>query len=96
MAAGNRHLEVGQHLDDACGSARRGRLRAHDESPEVDRMQAIGVLVGIDGQQRLLLVALRRQRQLDDEGIDACVVIEGPDRGEHLSLRDSGREMQVE
>src|SRR5581483_11785062 len=83
-----------QALDaERCARPRPGH--AHDESSEVHGMQAVGVLLGIDRQQRLLLVDLIRQRQLHDERIDRGIMVERVDLGLQVVPRDVGGELAV-
>jgi len=58
-------------------------------------VQAVGVLVGIDGQQRRFLVELARQRKLHDVGVHGRVVVEALDHGVQLGLGDVGGQLFV-
>ena len=53
---------------------------AHHQPAQVDRLEPVDVLVGVDGQQRPLLVEPRRQRHLDEEGVDRRVGVEAGHR----------------
>ena len=62
LAASSSTMPAGVH-----GS---GPVGPHDQAAEVDRVQAVDVLVRIDGQQDPLLVEAGGQRQLDQVGVD--------------------------
>ena len=59
-------------------------LFAEDHASDVDRCEAVHVLVGRDGVNDLLLVDVLGQRELDDEAVDVWVVVEEVDGFEEL------------
>ena len=56
--------------------ARHGARDAEGEAAEVGRVQAVDVLVGVDGHQDGVEVDLRRRRVLDEHGVDGRIVVE--------------------
>ena len=60
------------------------------EEPQVGRVQAVGVLGGIDGGNGLVEVEARGDGVLDQVAVDGRVGVELVDRGEQIGLR-SGR-----
>ena len=66
-AASSSTIPAGVH-----GSGR----RPEHQPPEVHGVQAVDVLVGVDGEQRALLVEAVRQRDLDQERVDGGVLVE--------------------
>jgi hypothetical protein len=77
---------------------RRAGARAgstHDELAEVDRVQAVHVLLGVGAQQRGLEVEVPRERVLHQVGVDRRVAVEPVDDGEHVVLRCVGRKVLV-
>ena len=58
-------------------------------------MEPVGVLVGIDREQRGLLVDLTGERQLHDEPVDRRIFVERVDLGVEMRRRDVGGELAV-
>ena len=50
-------------------------------------MHPVDVLVGVDLHERGVVVDLRRRGVLDEEGVDARVVVQLADRGDDVGLR---------
>ena len=67
-----------------------GPGRAEHQATEVDGMEPVDVLVGVDGEEGTLLVEAVGQRQLDQEGADLRVGVEAGD-GLHQLLLGGGR-----
>ena len=80
-----------QHLD-AGGVQASGASTPWHELAEVHRVQAVDVLVRIDRQQRRLVVEVRRERVLDEEGVDAGIGVEAATTSSIL-LGGVGREV---
>ena len=59
---------------------------AHHELAQVDRVQAVGVLVGVDREQRGLVVEMVGQRHLQDVGVDVGVAVVAVDDRVQLVL----------
>ena len=63
---------------------------------DIDDVEAVDVLVGIDRGQDRGLVDLLRQRQLHQDAVDAVVAVELLDQVEQLGLAGRGRQAVVE
>ena len=96
VATLHRHAVVAEQLDDPGGGAGKRPLDAHDEPTEVHRVEAVDVLVRVDGEQRGELVEVTRQRDLDEEGVDGRVAVEPLDGGEQLGRARVGTEVLVD
>ena len=76
MLTGDRNVVGLEHVDDAAGRARHRGVLAHDQATEVDRVQSVGVLCGVDAHERRAVVEPRRERVLHDERIDGGVGVQ--------------------
>ena len=72
----DRDVVAPQQVNHAARRARERRLLAEDESSEVDRVQTVGVLGGIDPLERGVLVEMPWQRELHDVAGAAGVCVE--------------------
>ena len=88
-------LVKGEQRLDAGGRAGHGALHAEGETAHIHGVQAINVLIGVDLQQSRLEVDLGRCRVLDQDGVDALVVVEGAHGVHHLLLRGVVAEVDV-
>ena len=70
VATGDRNAVVHEQALDAGGRARARPGFAHHEPAEVDRVQAVDVLVGIDAQARARVVEPLRDRILHEVRVD--------------------------
>ena len=82
-------MPAGVHGSGECELA----LDAEHEPAEVGRVQAVGVLVGVDELEHRVLVDARGQRQLHDVAGDRGVGVEVGDRRAHLGLGCRGRQV---
>ena len=65
------------------------------EPPEVERVHAVDVLVGVDLHERGVVVDLRRRGVLHEERVDARVVVHLADRRDDVGLRRVLRQVDV-
>ena len=75
-----------QRLDPERRARDAGRGTPMHELPEVHRMQPVGVLVGIDREQRGFVVEVRRQRELHEYRVDGGIVVVLRDDREQIVL----------
>ena len=87
LATRDRDLVVREQRLDAGGRARNRPGDTEHEPAEVHRVQPVDVLVGIDLEQRGLVVDLRRRRVLHEHRVDGGIVVERADRREQIGLR---------
>jgi len=73
------------------GGDETARLAA-PEAPDVDRVEAVHVLLRSDALQHPAGVEVGGQRQLDEEAVDLRIAVEGVHGGLELSLRGRGGE----
>src|SRR4029450_3884924 len=91
VAALDRDPLAAQQLDGADGGAGGGGGGAAQQQPSlVPRVQAVDVLGRVDGVLDLDRVQPGRQRQLDQDAVDAVVGVEGGHRGQHVLLGGGG------
>ena len=98
-AADDHGVQAGEVAELGLQQLQAAERRARDEAGEadgepagVDRVEAVDVLVGIDGEDDRVGVDMRRQRQLDEDPVDRGVGVEAVDQGEQLGLRSCRRE----
>ncbi len=89
------HVVGVEELDDARRCARQRPRRAHHQTPQVQRVQAVDVLGVVHGQQRGLLVEALGQRDLDQVGMDGGIGVEATDNGLELVLAGLHGQMLV-
>ena len=65
-------------------AAARTRL-PFEESTQVEGVQTVGILFGVDGLQQGALIQAGRQRQLQQDAVHTSIGIERFDRAQHLS-----------
>ena len=95
LVTGDGDLVVREQRLDAGGRARH-RARHHErEAAHVHRVQPVDVLVGIELEQRGLVVDLRRRRVLEQDAVDVGVVVQLVDRREHGRLVGVGGQVDV-
>jgi hypothetical protein len=90
LGAGDRDVVAAEQLDDAARRARQRRGDVEDQSTEVGRVQAVGVLVGVDQLERAALVEALRERQLHDVAGAGRVGVEALDGLVDLGLAGVG------
>ncbi len=89
------NLVVLEHLANACrGTGYRSRLLQH-QAAEVDRMQAVGIFVGIHQQQGFVEVETAGQGILNDIGIHVRTVVKVLDRRQQIGLTGTGRNLNM-
>ena len=93
VRACNRDLVAAQEMQDSARGARQRGFLAQHQSTEVDRVQAVGVLVGVDALEGCVLVKVLGKRQLHDVAGALGIDIELVDRRVELLLRDVGRQV---
>jgi hypothetical protein len=96
VLAGDGDVVGVQHVHDAAGGARDRCVLAHDQQAQVDGVQAVRVLGGVDPQQRPSVVEVARERVLHDERVDRRIRVELVDDGVHLVLGGRAREASVD
>ena len=77
---GDRDLVVREQRLDPGRRARQRTVHAEGEAAHVERVLAVGVLVGVELGERRLVVDVRRGRVLDEHGVDVVVGVERADR----------------
>ena len=87
VATGDLDARPAQDLDRGVGRGRQEPVVAEAQQPGVERVDAVDVLVRIDGVDDGAQADRRRQRHLDDDAIDAGVRVELADRGDDRGLR---------
>ena len=91
-AAGEGDAVALEQGDDA-GGGRRGEPRlVEPEAADVDRVEAVDVLVGIDAVEHPLLVDLPGERELHQDAVDRVLGVELVEQGEELVLGGLGGE----
>ena len=89
----DRHVVLAQQLDDPARRARERSGHPEHELAEVHRVQAVGVLVGVDQLEDPMGVDVGRQRELDDEAGAGRVVVEPLDSSLDLGLAGGRRQL---
>src|SRR6266404_1861085 len=80
-----------QNFHTAGGSAGDQAGTSADEAAEIDGVEAVHVLGGIDGFEDALGIDLRGKRELNQDAINVVVAIQVFDYGEHFESSSSGR-----
>ena len=96
VRARDRHVVPAQQLDDALGRARQRPWLAEHQLAEVDRLQAVGVLVRVDQAEHALRVQAGRQRQLHDVAGAGRVGVQLGDRRPRLAAARRGRQVPAD
>ena len=84
------HLGLGQQGHHAGGGAAAGAGITAHQAAEVEGMETVGVLVGIEGQQQRAAVELGWQGQLHQDSVDGGISVEPPDFGFEVGLGRGG------
>ena len=63
---------------------------ARREAADIDRMEAVDVLLGANGFDDAALVDVVGERELDEDAMDRGIGIQGCDLGEQVGLRGLG------
>ena len=87
------NAEASQKVQAAVRGARQGRLLVEHELAQIDRVQAIGILGGVDSLEDGVFIQVLGQRQLDDVAGAGVIGVELIDDGLELFLRDVGRQV---
>src|SRR5882724_2694718 len=80
-----------QNFHTAGGSAGDQAGTSADEATEIDGVEAVHVLGGIDGFEDALGIDLRGKRELNQDAVNVVVAIQVFDYGEHFESSSSGR-----
>ena len=89
----DRDVVGGQELDDAGRRAGQRAVGSHDQPAQVHRVEAVDVLVRVDGQEHPLLVEAGREGELHQVGVDRRVGVELGHHRLQLGLGDVGRQV---
>jgi len=74
----------------ALRGARNETCEATPQASDIDRVEAVHVLGGIDRRDDRLRIDLPRQRKLDQYPVDAVVTVQSFDLGNKAGFRDAG------
>ena len=88
-------LVLVEHLHDARRGAGAQALEAAHEPAHVHGMEAVDVLVRVDGRHDLLGIEVSRQRHLDEDARDVLIGVQAPDKLHELLLRRLGGQLVV-
>ena len=87
------NAEAAQKVQTAVRGARQGRLLVEHELAQVDWVQAIGILGGVNALEDGVFIQVLGQRQLDDIAGAGIISVELIDDGLEFFLRDIGRQV---
>jgi hypothetical protein len=96
MRSGDRHVTPHQEFLDAQGRAGPRAGEAEGQAAEVDRVEAVGVLVGGDRHEDLAGVEVARQGQLHDVAVHGGIGVELRHQVEKLLPGGVGRQVVTE
>ena len=96
LGPAQRYAVAAQQLDDAAWRAGQRRRLAQHQLAQVDRVQAVGVLAGVDQPEGPVVVQATGERQLHDVAGAGRVGVQPGDLGVQLGLADRCRQLDLE